>query len=592
MKIAVTTDKKGNDFFSISFPYHPTLVEAVKKIPLRKFDAKSKNWNVRADHQVIEYIEVFAKYFKFEITEEAQRLIDKFKQPISENEEMPTLKMQLRPFQKVGVLTAIKFERCFIADEMGLGKTAESIAAVEKLNAYPCLVVVPASLKLNWQREINMWVNRSSKIISGVIKRDEDDNIIPVDYDADFVIINYDILDRDATKKKNKENIDDNQEEKISHLSSMEEIKFKSIIFDESHYIKNHKAQRTKAIKKLAKGIKYRFALTGTPLLNKPKELMTQLDALDRLDSFGGFWSFAKRYCGAFETEFGWSMGDSTNLDELHDKLDKLCMIRRLKIDVLKELPPKQRTYLPIEIDNEEEYKLAVKDFRKWLRKKLIDPEQYKNEVEHLKNLTKSQKKLLIESKINSRIDKTLSAEALVKIEYLKQLTVRGKMTKFKEFIDNALEQGIKLVVFATHKDIQNELWEIYKDRNATRIFAEDTLVERDKNISKFQTDDSCRLIIASLKAGGVGITLTKSSTVVFIEFGWTPADHDQAEDRCHRMGQNDSVNCYYLYGKDTIDEGTIELIQKKRSIAEAAIDGKSTDISVNDMEEILSRFI
>lgn len=269
-------------------------------------------------------------------------------------------------------------------------------------------------------------------------------------------------------------------------------------------------------------------------------------------------------------------------------------MIRRLKKDVMAELPPKQRTYIPIEIDNADEYKMAEKDFIKWVKKKLIDPEEYKKQVDAVPNLTKKQKKLLVQAMILNRLDKARRTEALVKIEYLKQIVARGKLKKFIEFIDNAIEQGSKIVVFAVHREIQNKLYEYYKNNNCARIFSEDNITIRDENVQKFQNDESCKIMIASLAAGGVGLTLTASSTVAFMEFGWTPAVHDQAEDRTHRIGQKDSVNCYYLFADKTIDNNILELIDKKRNIMDAIVDGKiqKLDNNESDVEEILNKFI
>ena len=567
--INVTVDKNENEYFQVIFPYQIDIINAIRKIPTRKFDPKTKSWLIKAEPSLVEYIEVFSKYFNFEITQEVHDLLEQLKLPIEShpiivNDDFSDLKRQLYPFQKLGIIQAMKFEKCLLADDMGLGKSGEAIVAVEKLNAYPCLVVCPASLKLNWQREIDLWINRNNILISGGKELDS--------YSSDFVVINYDILNK--------------------HLEFLKNAKFKSIILDESHYVKNRKSGRTKAVKKLVKNIKYRFALTGTPILNRPSELITQLDALGKLDILGGFWTFAVRYCGAVQTAFGWDFSGATNTEELNTKLKDVCMVRRLKSEVLSELPNKQRTLIPIEVDNRKEYDLAVKDFKKWIKNTLINVKDYTKEVNKLKNLTTSQKRILIDAKIAARINRTLSAEALAKIEYLKQITARGKFEKIKEFIDNALEQGIKLVVFSVHREIQNLLWKNYKDSNPARIFSEDDLELRQEYIDKFQNDDSCKLMIASLKAGGVGITLTASNTVIFCEFGWTPADHDQAEDRTHRLGQKNSVNCYYLYGKDTIDESILELVDKKRSISEAIIDGKTATKKVNDIEEIINKFI
>lgn len=548
----------------VIFPYDAEMISAVRKIPNSKFDKNYKSWLVFPDHSIVQYIEVFSKYFNFEFHDDAVNLLNSLKKQPDSNIISSKLKATLRPFQQIGVSYAMKYERCFIADEMGLGKSAESIASVESLNAYPCIILCPSSLKLNWQREIDMWVDRTSLVISGERELD--------DYIAEYIIINYDILS--------------------AHQHMLKTLNFKSIVLDESHFLKNHKSIRTKASKLLASKIKYRFALTGTPLLNKPKELISQLDIIGRLNYFGGFWTFAKRYCGAVEGPFGWDFSGATNLDELNDKMKKICFIRRLKSDVLQELPSKQKTYIPISIDNRKEYDKIEKEFIKWAKNTLINPAEYAAELKDVKNLTEKQKKILIDAKIKLKLHKIKASEAMIKIEYLKQVVAQGKLNRFKEFIDNVIEQGDKLVVFASHVKIQRDLYEHYRQYNATRLFSEDSAEVRQQNIDTFQNDKNCPLIVVSLNAGGVGITLTSASKVAFIEFGWTPAIHDQAEDRCHRIGQKDCVNIYYMYGKDTIDEKIMQIIEDKRAIALNIADGISIEQPNNDYEEILKKFI
>ena len=561
--ITLQQDKKKRSFFTITFDYDEKIIEAIKKIPQRKFEWEEKVWTVPADISIVHYIDVFGHYFQFDWSAEALDALEKLKNP--ENPEIPPLKMELREFQKKGVAYAIKAERCFIADDMGTGKTAESIIAVETVNAYPCLVVCPASVKLNWQKEINMWVQRNSVIVSG-----EKPELMS--YDADFVIINYDILQY--------------------HKNILKKKGFQSIIFDESHAVKGHKSIRTKVSKSIAKNIRYRMALTGTPVLNKPRELISQLDIIGRLDSFGGFWAFAKRYCDAKESVFGWDFSGHSNMMELHEKLQNTCYIRRMKKDVLDELPDKQRTLVPVELDNMDEYKQVKNDFIKWVRNTLIDPKQYAKELSKVKKLTKHQKELLIQAKINLKISRTRAAEAMVKMEYLKQVCARGKLKRFTEFIDNVLEQDNKLVVFAIHRDIQQKLYDSYKSQNIASIYGDQDLADRQANVDKFQNDPGCKLMLCSLATGGIGITLTAASIVAFIELGWTPALHDQAEDRLYRMGQKNSVNCYYFYCKDTIDDYILEMLDEKRKITQAVVDGIDVEPDGSDIEKILKKFV
>jgi SWI/SNF-related matrix-associated actin-dependent regulator 1 of chromatin subfamily A len=614
-EIHLVADKNNSVMFLILFEYRPHIVEAVKALPQRKFDPPTKTWTVKADINTVDPLVEFANKFDFVIHADALNYISECKKPIDENIKIPTLKKTLRDFQKIGVAKAIKFERCIIADQMGLGKTIQSIAAVEYLDAYPCLVISPASLKLNWKREIDMWVNKSSYIVSGLVEEvvNEDtkevvylkpDYLKPEYRNSDFVIINYDILVRDKTKKQDdideddpngsyKEEPDEEIEKSIPkyHRDFLKKYGFKSIIIDESQYIRNRKSSRTNAVIYLAKNLKYRFALSGTPMINRPVELITQLRAIDKLDAMGGFWTFAKRYCNAEETNFGWNFMGMSNLKELHSKLIETCFIRRRKTDVLDELPDKQRTYIPIEIDNLSEYNSASSNLIEWMRKSLMEPTlfQYENDSS-LSKLKKSQRQSLALNKINRKLLSAKKTQALVKLESLKQLVARGKLNKFKEFIDNFLLGGEKIVIFATHNETYSDLIKKYKDI-CVSIVGGDSMKKRDDAVQSFQTDPKIRVFIGAIDAAGVGITLTAASTVAFIELGWTSAIHDQCEDRCHRMGQKESVNCYYFYGENTIDDDILKVIENKRKVGDAVHDGEDITLPDKTLEEIMTEF-
>lgn len=595
-QITLKTDKNGLHFFIVEFEYDAQLVEFVKKIPTRKY--VSNAWKIRADHVTAKYVEAFARKLGFEVEPSAKNYIEKMVHPVFEV-EMPQLKRELRDFQKEGVAYAVKYERCFIADEMGLGKSGESIAAVETTNSYPCLIICPASLKLNWKKEIKLWVDKSVKVIDGLIKINYDtihgkrvvSGYEVPDYDADFIIINYDILYREK-KVANAFKPDDI--EIPDHKDLLKKIPFKSIILDESHMVSNHKSLRTKAVKEISRKIRYRYALSGTPILNRPKELIAQLDFLDRLETFGGFWTFAKRYCGAVEGPFGWDFSGSSNLDELHENMKKTCFIRRKKEDVLEELPPKQRIMLPVELSNAKEYENASKNFRKWMKMNMMDEKEYYEELKNVAMLTDSQRRVIANAKATSKLNKTLAAEALVKIEKLKQVVARGKLQRVYEFIDNFLLYDEKLLIFAKHQEIYDKIIDKYKDISV-HIVGGMTSKQKDKAVEEFQNNPNIKLFIGALDAAGVGLNLTQSSTVAFVELGWTSAIHDQAEDRAHRIGQKDFVKCYYFYSEKTIDEQILELIETKRALTANISDGISIpqDSAVDDdITQILSKFI
>jgi hypothetical protein len=431
------------------------------------------------------------------------------------------------------------------------GKTIEALATLQAKQAFPAIIICPASLKLNWAKEIRQWLpGRSYAVWNGKQQAG-----------SDIVIINYDIVKKHG--------------EKLAALGA------KAVVLDESHYCKNGKALRTKAVAALAKNIPLKLALTGTPVLNRPSELISQLDILGRLDDMGGFWPFAKRYCDAFKGEWGWDFSGADNLEELNEKLRASCMVRRLKKDVLSELPAKQRTEIPLEITNRREYDKAERELIAWLRQDAVEDKAF---LASLKGLSEEEKKRDRHAKADSAEMAARRAEQLVKIEALKQLAWKGKMAGAISWVTDTLESE-KLVLFCWHKEAVAALQEEFK---CPVITGEVSIEERQRAVEKFQSDETCRLIVLNIRAGGVGLTLTAASNVAFLEMGWTPADHDQAEDRCHRMGQTDHVTAWYLIGERTIDERIMALVNEKRAIVEQATDGTGEGGSVSVLKELV----
>lgn len=491
-------------------------------------------------------------------------------------------------------------DKLYVTDDCILThNTVESIASVEALNAYPCLVICPASLKLNWKKEVSMWTNRTSHVIQGFIKTIYDDvknKKIVVDheipeYSGDFIIINFDILYR-VNKIQNKFN--PNNVKIPDHKDYLKKYGFKSIIIDESQLLSGHKSLRTKAVKEVSRQARYRFALSGTPILNKPKELIPQLDILDRLNDFGGFWTFAKEYCNAVEGPFGWDLGGASNLNKLHENLKKICFIRRLKTDVLDELPEKQRILFPVEQTNYDEYKLARDNFKSWMKINFSKESEIYEKLKSIKELTDSQRRIVAKANATLKLNKTLMAEALVKIEKLKQIVARGKLNSIYSLVDNFLEYDDKIIIFAKHEEIYKKLIDTYKNISVHIIGGMSPKLKQE-SVDRFQSDDNIRIFIGALDAAGVGLTLTKASTVIHTELGWTSAIHDQADDRAHRIGQKNFVKCYYTYCENTIEEKILDLIEHKRSMSANILDGKTMsddNADDNDVEYLISNFI
>jgi SWI/SNF-related matrix-associated actin-dependent regulator of chromatin subfamily A-like protein 1 len=432
--------------------------------------------------------------------------------------EVLGLRGELKPFQRAGVRYLLQQRRSFLADEQGLGKTVEALATIEADGAYPAVVVCPASLKLNWMREVGRWLpGRAVQMLDGKtggVARTE------------ITIINYDIV--------------------AGRLEGLAELRPRAVVLDESHYCKNPRAQRTQAAQRLSAAVPREglvLALTGTPVMNRPPELISQLRILGRLGDFGSGAQFGERFRGP----------DAHR--RLHWHLRARCFVRRLKADVLPQLPAKTRAVVPVALDNEPEYRLAEEDVIAWLHSQPLDL-----------------------SELDARVAAALRAERLVRLNALKLLAARGKLQAALHWIHDFLSSGEPLVVFARHREIQRAVVERFP--HALHVLGEDSRRGRDQAVQAFQRADGegGQLIVCSIEVAGQGITLTRASNVAFLELDWTPAKHDQAEDRCHRIGQQDAVNATYLLAADTIDETIAELLERKRAVISAVTDGRQED--------------
>lgn len=536
-----------------SFEYNKSVVSEVQKFPRRKFDdsCNPKRWivNVVSDNvdPVLKFIENHPEFTVADGIVEKMKSIKQVadaklaaSKAATSDFEVEGLGGTLRPFQRAGVKYAVEAERVLIGDDMGLGKTVEGLATVHALKAYPAIVVCPASLKLNWQKEIHQWL--PSKTVSVWDGKLGDT--------ADLVVINYDNLQK--------------------RLPDLLGIGAKSVVLDEMHYCKNGKAQRTKAVKELAATIKYRIGLTGTPVMNRPNELISLLTILDRLKDVGGYKHYIYRYCNAYQDRFGMNTSGGTNLQELNTKLRQTCYIRREKSEVLKELPPKQRNVITVGLSNRREYDRAESDLIAFLKENAVDDEF----LESIAHLSEQEQQDAIQYKEDSAAQAAHRAEHLVRIEKLKQLSAAGKMDAAIEWIENFLESGKKLLVFAHHQSVINALCE---KLSAPSITGSTKIEERQRLKERFQSDPSMNLLVLNIRAGGVGLTLTKASDTLFIEQDWTPAAQDQAEDRVNRIGQEaSSITAWYMLAERSIDEDIYSLIDEKRIVTQAVIEGKA----------------
>lgn len=461
------------------------------------------------------------------------------------------LKKKLYPFQEEGVaFIEAQNGRALLGDDMGLGKTIQALAWVYlHPKRRPVVILCPAHLKLNWAREIRRTLPSS-----------EPNQTVQVLYGTDFsqpltgdiIIVNYDILHNKYEPYKDSAGRKRHREIKgTGWIDFILKYKPLTLIIDEAHYAKSNRAFRTKATKKLARKIPYVIALTGTPIINRPIEGFNIIQIVNKT-IFPDFWRYVHRYCDAKHTGFGWDFTGASNKEELHELLTSTIMIRRKKSDVLKELPEKIYSFIPIQMSaaEEKEYAAAEADFIKFVRLN--------------KGFTAAKR--------------AKNAAHLTKIEGLKQIAVKGKIIHVIQWIKDFLESQSgdnngKLVVFAIHKSAINALFNEFKT-TAVKVDGSVTAKKRDQAVKKFQSDPKTRLFFGNLQAAGTGLTLTAASAVAFVELPWTSGELVQAEDRCHRIGQKDAVNIYYLLANETIEEEIAELLDKKRKVIDAILDG------------------
>ena len=438
------------------------------------------------------------------------------------------------PFQKENIQSIEdKNGRVLLADEMGLGKTIQALIWLKiHPELRPAVIIVPANIKTVWYRKLIEWqIAPSAQIISGEK---------PLSFYQDIIIINYKIL--------------------RFHLEQLKKLNPKIIVMDECHYIKNRSAQRTKATKNLVKKTPYVIAISGTPATSRPIDFFNVLNLL-RPDLWKNFWQFANRYCNPKHNGFGWDYSGSSNTEELHKTLINTVMIRRLKKDVLKDLPEKRRAVIPIEIDNRKEYDFAEANLIAWIR----------------------------ENEGREQAEKASNAETLVEFEKLKQLAAVGKMKSCIQWIEDFLESNEKLVVFCTHHKVIDILKEHFAIISV-KLDGRNTPTEKQSAVDIFQNDPDTRLFIGNIKAAGQGITLTAASNTCFIELGWTPGEHNQAEDRVHRIGQRDSVIAYYLIAENTIEDDIVDILDSKRKTLDAVLDGTQTE-DTSLLRELLNKW-
>lgn len=532
------------------------LLSKVKTLPGRRFDKERECWLTPTSEPVVKSLLEWG----FELSPTLKEWWVKMNRPAnatSEEIQIPGLHTPLYPFQRAGVaFLEDRGGRAIVADEMGLGKTAQALAYLQlHPELRPAVIVCPANVKYNWAAEIKKFLGPQRVAI---LEGRPNGGPAPL---ADFYIVNYDILPNDtqmvarqrpdgspATDQRGRPIMERVELPDTGWTDRLKPLKPAAVVMDEAHYFKNSKALRTKAVLRLAKNARAIIPMSGTPIVNRPIEFYNAIN-LVRPSLFPNWFHYARQYCGGKHNGFGWDFSGASNTEELHQLLKDTVMIRRLKSEVLRELPSKTRSVVPLSIDNRAEYDRIAADVIAWIQR------QQGSEA----------------------AERASKAEVFAQFEQLKQAATRGKLRSAIDWIQDYLDNNPKLVVFCDHRSTVQALNTAFEGRCVT-IDGGTPAAARAEVVERFMKDSRVELFIGT-KAAKEGLTLTAASATVFVEMWWTPGEHDQAEDRVHRIGQTaNSVNAYYLIALGTVEERIVELIDQKRRTVAAVLDGRTVE--------------
>jgi SNF2 family DNA or RNA helicase len=435
--------------------------------------------------------------------------------------------------QKEAIEKLVRNKKFILADDMGLGKTTSTIISALETKVEKVLIICPASLKINWQREIANYSDRSVYIAEGKKFSTE----------SDFVIINYDIL-KNFHDPKNNEN------------SEILKANFGLVIMDEAHMISNPQAQRTKIVNDLITKVERVWLLTGTPMTSRP---MNYFNLLKMVESpvAANWMAYAKRYCNGYQFSVGnrkvWNVTGASNLEELRDRT-QTHILRRLKEDVL-DLPDKIITPVYLRLKSKD-YEGLMGEYYDWYDKNQDESSSLTIQFGKLMKV----RKVIAEEKVKSTI----------------------------ELAENIIEQGKKVIIFTNFTDTLRTIYDHF-GKSAVYLDGSCSKPHRQKAVDDFQENDKIKVFVGNLKAAGVGITLTAAEAVIMNDLSFVPAEHAQAEDRSHRIGQKNSTSVYYPLFENTIEGAIYDILTRKKKIISTVM---GDDLNLDDastIEEMLN---
>lgn len=461
-----------------------------------------------------------------EFPEQVQQALDlKNEQPFDESFKETTLWKVMFPYQREGVEQVVKKYngRALIGDEMGLGKTLQAISVYKYYNHKKLLIVCPAYLRYTWKNELEKWIPGTACTVICTGKDAIDTGVYPL-------IMSYELAAKCAKELK--------------------KLKLEMVVCDESHYLKSHKTKRTKALTPLVRSIKHALLLSGTPCLNRPVELYSQGHMLQK-QFFPKFRQYADRYCNGNMSPMGFYDASGISCSyELKWLIRKVMLIRRVKRDVLTQLPEKNRSEIYLQL-SKKEMKPMKKGFERW--------DELNRTIPAMVPCSDKIKKAAFERKciVSDLFRKTSVAKANV----------------VKKVVKEMVEQGLKFIVFCYHKQLMTEVESVCT--SYMRIDGDTPAIKREQYVKDFQEGDT-QVAVLSMLAASTGLTLTATSIVLFAELYYVPGTILQAEDRVHRIGQKNSCDIRFIIARGSIDEKIWKMLHFKLATLDTALDGRS----------------
>jgi len=435
--------------------------------------------------------------------------------------------------QKIAIEKLAGSKRFILADDMGLGKTTSTIIAALETGAKKILIICPASLKINWQREIENYTDRTVFICEGK----------KFSLEHDFVIVNYDILKNFYDVKNKPESL-------------LTKGNFDLVILDEAHMVSNPQAQRTKIINHFVKSINRAWLLTGTPMTSRPMNYYNLLNLIESPVA-QNWMAYAIRYCQGYQFTAGkrkvWNVTGASNLEELRDRTSKQ-ILRRLKEDVL-DLPDKIITPVYLRLQSKE-YENLMGEYYDWYDK---NPDESKSLTVQFSKLMKVRKVIA-----NEKVKQTI------------------------EFAENILDQGKKVIIFTNFTDTLQSIYQHF-GKQAVYLDGSCSNSVRQQAVDQFQNDEKVRVFVGNLKAAGVGLTLTSAEVVIMNDLSFVPAEHAQAEDRAYRYGQKSNVLVYYPIFDNTIEAAIYDILNAKKKVISTVMGDEINFSSADVVEDILT---